>query len=268
MIIKSIFKGSFGQSIVEIILIVIGVLIALSVDEWRSDLGEREAIQLHLAGIVEEVDSNRWTLHRVRDVGVPRQIAALEYIIDILDQPDPEIEDPEHFIETLVASAKIRSPWFEQNSFDSFRTSEHYHSSHIQGLASIISDAYEGQTILYRDRFDDRDAYKDTVSQLVPARYQSENNEMRTYTPARFLAPVIADEKQTNNVIATIIDNRTELVQLARYKAERITAKWYAMTRIILEFQIVRDEILDHPLMQDIEIPISENHRDLEGVRI
>jgi hypothetical protein len=268
VIIKSIFKGSFGQSIVEIILIVIGVLIALSVDEWRSDLEEREAIQLHLIGIVGEVDSNRWTLHRVRDVGVPRQIAALEYIIDTLDQPDPEIEDPEHFIETLMVSAKIRSPWFEQNSFDSFRSSERYHSSHIQGLASIISDAYEAQTTLYRDRFDDRDAYKDAVSRLVPARYQSENNEMRSYTPARFSAPVIADEKPMNQVVATIIDNRAELVQLARYKAERITSKWYAMTRIILEFQRLRDEILNHPLMQDIEIPISEDHSDLEEARI
>jgi hypothetical protein len=265
---KSLFKGSFGQSIVEIILIVVGVLIALSVDEWRSDVGERKAIQLHLTGIVGEVDSNRWTLHRVRDVGVPRQIAALEYVINTLDQVDPEIEDPEHFIETLIASATIRSPWFDQNSFDSFRTSEYYHSSHIQGLASNISDAYEAQTILYRDRFDDRDAYKDAVSQLVPARYQNENNGMRSYTPARFLAPVIADEKSTNEVVAAIINNRTELVQLARHKAERITAKWYAMTRIILEFQLIRDEILNHPLMQDIEIPIPENHSDLEGMRI
>ncbi len=91
---------------------------------------------------------------------------------------------------------------------------------------------------------------------------------MRAYTPARFSAPVIADEKQTTQVIATIIDKRTELVQLARFKAERITAKWYAMTRIILEFQTLRDEVVNHPLMHDIEIPVSEDHSDLEGARI
>ena len=268
MITKTIFKGSFGRSIVEIILIVIGVLIALWVDEWRSDLTEEKAVQQHLVGIVGEIDSNRWTLHRIRDTSIPRQIAALEYVIHILDQPDPEIEDPERFIETLIASAKIRSPWFERNSFDSFRTSEQYHSSHIQGLASTISDAYEAHTVLYGQRFDYRDAYKKTVSQLVPARYQSENNGMRSYTPARFLAPVIADAKSTDQVVAAIIDNRTELVQLARYKAERITAKWYAMTRIILEFQILRDEIFNHPLMQDIEVPVPERHSELEEARI
>jgi hypothetical protein len=262
------FKGSFGQSIVEIILIVIGVLIALWVDEWRSDLAEKKSVQLHLAGIIGEIDSNRRTLHRIRDSSVPRQIAALENVIHILDQPEPEIDDPESFIKTLIASAKIRSPWFERNSFDSLRTSEHYHSSYIQGLASYISDAYEAPSVLYRQRFDYRDAYKDTVSQIVPARYQSENNEMRSYTPARFSAPVIADKKPTNQVIAAIIDNRTQLVQLARYKAERITAKWYAMTRIILEFQRLRDEVLNHPLMQDIEIPSSEITSELEGMRI
>jgi hypothetical protein len=55
---------------------------------------------------------------------------------------------------------------------------------------------------------------------------------------------------------------------LARYKAERLTAQWYAMTRIILEFQIARDKIVNHPLMQGVEIPISERHSDLEGERI
>jgi hypothetical protein len=265
---KKLFKGSFRQSVVEVILIVAGVLIALWVDEWRSNLAEKKAIQLHLAAIVEEIDSNRWTLHRVRDAGVPRQIAALEYVLEILDQPDPEIENPEQFIETLIASTTIRAPWFQRNSFESFRTSEQYHSTHIQGFTSYVSDAYESQTILFRERFDYRDAYKDAVSQLVPARYQSKNNGMRTYTPARFSAPVIADEKPTNEVIATIIENRIELVQLARYKAERLTAQWYAMTRIILEFQIARDKIVNHPLMQGVEISISESHSDLEGERI
>jgi hypothetical protein len=268
VITKTLFKGSIGRSIVEIALIVIGVLIALWVDEWRSDVAEQKAIQLHLAGIVEEVDSNRRTLHRIRDVSVPRQIAALEYVIQILDQPNPEIEDPDHFIDILIDSTKIRSPWFERNSFDSFRTSEHYHSSHTQGLASSISDAYEAQTVLYSQRFDYQDAYKDAVTQLIPARYQSEKNGMRSYTPARFVAPVIADESSIDQVIAAIIDNRIELVQLARYKAERITAKWYAMTRIILEFQVLRDEVAGHPLMQEVEIPISERHSELEEARL
>jgi hypothetical protein len=79
---------------------------------------------------------------------------------------------------------------------------------------------------------------------------------------------VIADKKPADKVIATIIDNRTQLIQLARYEAERITAKWYAMTRILLEFQVIRDEILDHPIMQDIEVPISERHSELEEKRI
>ncbi|MHC4782547.1 MAG: hypothetical protein ACYTE0_05760, partial [Planctomycetota bacterium] len=84
----------------------------------------------------------------------------------------------------------------------------------------------------------------------------------------RFVAPVIADESSIDQVIAAIIDNRIELVRLARYKAERITAKWYAMTRIILEFQLLRDEVAGHPLMQNVEIPISERHSELEGARL
>ena len=268
MITRTIFKGSFGRSIVEVILIVIGVLIALWVDEWRSELAEKKAIQLHLAGIVSEIDSNRWTLHVIRDRAVPEQIAALENVIRLLDQPEPKIDDPESFIETLIRSSESPSPWFQQNSFDSLRTSEQYHSSYLQGLVRDISGTYEATNILFRERFDHGDAYKDAVRRLVPARYQSENNEMRSYTPARFSAPVIADRKPTDQVIATIIDNRTKLIQLARSKAERITAKWYALTRILLGFQAIRDEILNHPVMQGVEVQVSERHSELEKKRI
>jgi hypothetical protein len=268
MIIKSIFKGSFGQSIVEVMLIVIGVLIALGVDEWRSEVADKKATQRHLVGIVTEVNTNRWSLHNIRDRVLPVQIAELEKVIRLLDQPAPNIDDPEEFIETLIRSSGNSSPWFMQNSFDSLKTSEQYHSPYIQGIVRHISAAFEATSILFRERFDHSDAYSDTVSRLVPARFQSENNEMAGHAPAKYSAPVIADNQPTDKAIATILDNRTQLVQLARYKAERITAKWYAMTRILLEFQDLRDEIINHPLMQGIEVQVPEWQANLEDARI
>jgi hypothetical protein len=40
------------------------------------------------------------------------------------------------------------------------------------------------------------------------------------------------------------------------------------MTRIILEFQDLRDRILAHPLMQGVEFPASESAKKLEAARI
>ena len=108
---RTLFGGAFGRSVVEVVLIVIGVLIALGIDEWRSDLDEKEAVRQHLVGIVLEIDANRWTAHRrTRDEYLPAQIEALETVIRILDQREPVIDDPDTFIRTLLQSSQVPSP--------------------------------------------------------------------------------------------------------------------------------------------------------------
>ena len=265
---RSLFKGSIKQSAAEVILIVIGVLIALWVDDWRADVAERKSVQKHLVGIVAEIDRNRWSLHQIRDYAVPDQFGALEEVIHILSQTDPIIDDPEGFVQTLIASSIRLGPWLTRSSFDSFRTSNDFHSSYIQELPVDLSGAYEAQRVLFDQRFDDADSYTNLVMKLVPARYQSETNEMRSYSPRRIQAPTIADEEPISQTVAVIVDNRTEIVRLARYKAERVTGKWYAMSRMILNFQDIQDAIVDHRSMQNVSIPDTEIARELNGVRL
>ena len=86
------------------------MLVALWVDDWRASVAEKKSVQQHLIGIVAEVDVNRWTLHRIRDEQLATQIAALEKVIHILNETDPQIDDPEDFIDTLITSAESLSP--------------------------------------------------------------------------------------------------------------------------------------------------------------
>ena len=94
MIVSKLFRGSFGQSIIELTVIVIGVLVALWVDELRLGVQEKQAIRQHLVGVAQEVDRNRRTMFIIRDFAIPQGLAGLEEIIEILDQPDPQVDDP------------------------------------------------------------------------------------------------------------------------------------------------------------------------------
>jgi hypothetical protein len=268
MVLKSLFKGSVRQSVFEIFLIVIGVLLALWVDDWRAKLVERKSVQEHLIGIKEEIDGNRWSLHIIRDRELPEQIGALEEVIHVLSQPDTQIDDPESFIRTLMRSAQSPAPWLTQSSFDSFRTSEDFHSDYIPGLARDLAATYEAPNVLFYRRFAHNDAYADVISKLVPARYQSAHNEMRGYVPSEFASPIIADEESAAQAIAIIINDRTEIVRLARAKAKRLTGKWYALTRIIWGFERSQARVLEHPLMKDAVFPDSEIARELEEMKL
>lgn len=267
-VLRSLFRGSIKESVFEILLIVIGVLLALWVDDWRANLAERKSVQRHLIGIKAEIDSNRLSLHVIRDRVLPTQFEALEQVIHVLSQPEPQIDDPESFVRTLMTSAQSPAPWLTKSSFDSFRTSEDFHSDYVRGVAEGLSGAYEAPNVLFYQRFAHDDAYADAISELLPARYQSEHNEMRGYVPSRFASPMIADEEPAAQAIAIIADDRLGIVRLARAKAKRLTGKWYAMTRIILGFSDAQAAILEHPLMKDAVFPESEIARALEEMTL
>jgi len=271
MIKNLLSKSSPGQSLAEITLIILGVLIALGFDEWRTDIADKKALQSHLFGIVQEIDSNLRVLNLSRDVVLKRQVDALEGVINVLDRSNPVIENPEQFVEMVIESTKSPGSWFTRNSFESFRASKHYHSLHLERLAVQMSAGYESPIVLYKDTFGYGDAYKDLVTQLIPARFQSDNNVMRRIVPTKFKAPVIRDQRELSEVTNAIIDDRAQLLKLARYKAERQTAKWYQMTRINLEFQWLREVLLKHPLMSEYdesaanEVSIPRRHEILEN---
>jgi len=255
MIVNKVFGGSLRSSLLEVLLIVAGVLIALSVDEWRMDFEERKSIRQHLSNVVSEIDLNRWTLYNIRDRSIPRVMEQLGVVIRALDQPNPEVGDPGGFIETLIGSGNDSRPWFSRNGFDSFMSSEAFHSPHVQGVVIDISSTFEAFNVLFERRFDSGSAYADLIATLVPARFQADLNGMRGYTGDGFRAPGIVDEQPVDIAVAGIVAERERLVRLARLKASIDTAKWYAITRIIDQLEELRGVILKHPLMQDVAIP-------------
>ena len=231
MIAKKLFSGSLTTSLVEIFLIVIGVLIALSVDEYRHDVEEKNALRLHLTNLVIEIDNNRASLYNIREHAIQEIMADLSGVIQILDQPNPEVDAPEQFIQMLMRSSETFSPWFSRNAFDSLKSSDEFHSKYIQDIATEISSTFEAPKVLFERRFDDKSPYTDIVNALVPARYQAEFNSMRGYTGDKFLAPLVNDEQPLDATIAAIVENKKRIVQMARQKSAVESAKWYAIGR-------------------------------------
>lgn len=253
MIVNKFFKGSVGQSALELVLIVVGVLVALWVDEWRGDREEKEILQQHLLGVVDEINQNLSTIHKIRDSALPEKMQALGVVIYILSQPEPDIDDPEKLIETLASSSWDLHPWFVRNRFDALRTSGSLHSLHIQKLASDLSDAFEAPKVLFSQPLVFEGNYSEVVQELIPARYQSKHSQLKSYVVGNH-APVILDNQSAEEAVRLIVSQKSHLVRLARNEAAVDTGKWYAMTRIKQDFESVRMQILKHPLLQGIEL--------------
>jgi hypothetical protein len=255
MIVRKFFTGSFGQSMAELALIVAGVLIALAVDEWRSDREERAALQQHLLGVIQEIDANLRSLHTMRDYVHPQKIQALEEIIAILSQPEPDIENSEELIHTLIRSSRDVKPWFVQGRFEGFRASPSFSSPHLGSLASEITDVFEAPSALFEQPLAFERDYTGVVWEMVPARYLSGLGPVRTYVRDTVEHPSITDDQPAEDAVKLVIKERSILVRLARNEAAAAIGKWYAMTRMMSDFDNLRTQIAKHPVMQDVEVP-------------
>jgi len=164
----------------------------------------------------------------------------------------------------LMNSSTHPKPWFTRNVFDSLKSSDEYRSHYIQDLAIEISSTFEAPNVLFEHRFGNESAYEEAVNALVPARFQAEFNGMRAYTTERFLAPRIDDERPLDAAIEAILEDKDQIVRLARQQSAILTAKWYAITRIIWQFQDLRETIINHPLLRGVEIPENEGSEFLK----
>jgi hypothetical protein len=255
VIVGKFFRGSFGQSVTELALIVAGVLIALGVDEWRADREEKFVLQQHLLGVVQEIDANLRTLHAVRNYVHPQKIQALEEIIAILSQPEPDVENSDSLIRTLITSSRDVKPWFVRGRFEGFQVSASFGSRHLGSLASDITDVFEAPSVLFEQPLAFEGNYSEVVWEMVPARYLAELGPLRTYVSDTVEHPPVADGQPAEDAVKLIIKERSRLVRLGRNEAAAAIGKWYAMTRIMADFDHLRALIAGHPVMQDVDLP-------------
>ena len=91
---------------------------------------------------------------------------------------------------------------------------------------------------------------------MVPARYLSEVGPLKNYVGRISATPYIADDQPAKEAVKAIIAEKSKLLRLGRNEAAVATGRWHAMTRITRDFEGLRTQITDHPLMQGVELPV------------
>jgi len=64
--------------------------------------------------------------------------------------------------------------------------------------------------------------------------------------------------------MVVLLEDKDQIVRLARQQSSLLTAKWYAITRTIWQFEDLREKIIDHPLLTGVEITENENSEFLK----
>ena len=238
------------STIIEFVLIVLGVLVALAVDQWRDDRKQEQFLTQQLESLVSEIDANLDTITRVRELMIPRKLTALEKVIATLDSPDPHINDLDGFLKEFAYSTLDSKVWFTRNRYDALRSSGSFRIIGNRKIEDELSDTYDGVSILLSQATAIGAGYPALVQQLITARYQRTLNNLATYVDVGIESPGVMDNQEPRETINSIINERKKIIRLARGEVATATAKWYALSRIKAQFENLKSLLLAHPALK------------------
>jgi hypothetical protein len=253
MILEKLRGKGIRNSIVEFVLIVLGVLVALALDERREDLKARHFLTQQLESIVAEIDGNLKTIDRILTGAVPAKLTALEVVIATLDDPNPQIADLDGFLKELALGSLAADAWLSRSRYDALRSSGNFRIIGDEEIEKSLADTYEGISVLISQIAPMEAGYPELVNQLIPATYQVTLNGLSFYVPTGVEAPVVQDFQPKEETIAAIIGERNELMRLARAEVAVGTARWYALTRLKMQFEELRALMIKHPALKNSE---------------
>lgn len=215
----------------ELVTIILGVLIALGVDDWRQDREETLVASEHLADITAELRQNLCTVERIRVRHMPRKFENLQTVLDFLNDPKAPVTDPAALLHAFARSTSSARPWLVDNQYQALQNSGNVRLIRKLQPDLALSGIYQAPDVLFSQDERIRSDYPVVVNELLPAQLQSEFSQLRGYA-RNAEAPVIVDDADLIRAVEAIRARRVELLGLARNEAAVTTGRWYALTRM------------------------------------
>ena len=228
--------------LVEFLIVVAGILVALGVDQWRSDRQELRIAEEHLSDVAEEVHQNLCTIHRIQVRAMERKFASLQTAISFLGDPAAPVADPAALIEAFATSVQRSRPWIVDNQYQALQNSGDIRLVRRLLPDSAISAIYEAPNVLFPQVDRLQGAYPVVVSGLVPAQLQNQTNPMAGYAGGA-QAPTLVDDADLQHAVEAIRARRVELLALARNEAAVATASWFVLERLSADHKMLLEQL-------------------------
>ena len=218
----------------EFLIVVAGILVALGVDQWRSERQELRIAEEHLADVTEEVRQNLCTIHRIQSRAAARKFANLQAVLAFLNDPAAPVEDPAALLDAFASSVQRSRPWLVDNQYQALQNSGDVRLVRRLLPENAISAIYEAPGVLYSQVDRLQGDYPQVVSGLIPAQLQNATNPLAGYAKGA-QAPAFVDDADLNRAVETLRARRAELLPLARNEAAVASANWFVLERLTMD---------------------------------
>lgn len=231
------------QSFFEFFLIFAGVLVALGVDQWRSDRDEFARLEVSIQALEAELEGNIKSIEVIQQRVLPLKIQRLQRLISFLESDEPTLVDEADFLSEVLRSTTDADIWFSRNQYDALLSEGGIKLLSNRDLEFDLSGLYQSNTVLMRQALSLRAEYPSLISGIIPVQYNSSDSPVRAYAPDDSVAPVAGQKPSPGVVIQSIYGSSDSLLPAARSEVAYAVAKWYVLERMASDFRDMRGQL-------------------------
>jgi hypothetical protein len=162
MILQKIAKGirehDWFVVVVELLVVVIGLMMAFQLDRWREAGNERELEQKYLARLALDIESDIPNIRFAIDVQTIR-LEMAELLMETVEDPEAAVKSPAVFLAAVDQAAFTFTPTLVSHTFEDLRTTGNMRLVQNQILKAALYDYY---------------AYDETQRQYRPLEFTTE----------------------------------------------------------------------------------------------
>lgn len=236
---KSLSSGNLRNLFIELIIVVLGVLIAVGIDDYASDIKRKTTTQNYLENLMLDLAED--TLEINRSLGFFRQkISSIRLVLDTLSHRSIPQEPIEPFLDQHLQYIGLENHVsFQTQTLDALRETGNFEQLRNDSLVQLLFDYQKFCNTLLNSEAADNRFIRDIIEV-----YLYEKIPLRRLIPFRSFYPANNPEVTNKDWFEILTDKRFENLMLASILRAQISISTYQTAlqkakEIITEIQFI-----------------------------
>lgn len=138
---EHIRKQDWFIVVIELLVVIVGLMMAFEVDRWREDMGEKKLERVYTQRLIDDIESDIPKLEYAIQLADMRK-SFVELLMAVAENPAVAAEQPTSFLLAVDQAAFTYSPPLRRTTFDDLRSTGNMRLMHDQDMKTKLHDYY------------------------------------------------------------------------------------------------------------------------------